>query len=175
MQISVSIQAKKHFLQWFISHYQIETEEINWFIENLIEDERALFYLNFVQNIKQCPKGIIISILQTEKLFFQFFKGAVQTNDVYTVYHELHLYQDEPMYIQINFPQKDTNILYQAVLEEDAFQTEQDQFNAEKILTYLLSQGKKEYVKREIDNALDQRDLKKFNRFSKKLKNFDLL
>src|SRR5690625_5246986 len=136
MQTSVSIQAKKQFLQWFISHYTVNIKEVNWFFEELLEDERALFYLHFVQQIEDCPKGIIISTQTMDDLSFKFFKGSVETSDVYTAYHELNLYHEEKFYIKVNFPHKHYHPLYRAVLEEETLLLEKDKIYAENLLQH---------------------------------------
>lgn len=172
MQNPVSIQAKKQFLQWFISHYKMNTQEVNWFLEDLIEDERALFHLHFVQDIEHCPKGIIISTHVPDDVSFLFFKGSVQTNDVYTAYHELHLYHEEAFYVQINFPQSNLHSLYKAVLEEEMMQREKDKVYAEQLLKHLLMQGEKQTLEREVNEALDSSDSAKFIHYSTQLKKY---
>src|SRR5690625_314827 len=170
MHTPVSIYAKKQFLQWFIAHYPPNAQEINWFLEDLIEDERALFYLHFVRHIENCPKGIIISTQTFDDLSFLFFKGSVQTSDVYTAYHEFHLYNEEKFYIQVNFPQQLYHPLYEAVLEEEDILLEKDKIQAETLLQHLLEQGKKDLLKHEIDKALDNSDNKKFIIYTEQLK-----
>lgn len=56
MKFPVSIQDKKDFLHWFIQYQNIEAHDMNWFLNDLLDDERALFYVHFVQNIQYCPK-----------------------------------------------------------------------------------------------------------------------
>ncbi len=171
MSAPISIQSKKHFLQWFISHYNVKVQEINWFLEDLVVDERALQNLHFVHDIKHCPKGIIISTLEEDRNFL-FFKGNVRTNDVYTAYHELHLYHEEAFYIQIDFPEKNSHPLYKAVIEEELLQLEMDKQYTESLLNELLVKGKEKYLHQEINKALDHKDINKFFHYSSKLKDF---
>src|SRR5690625_3815497 len=114
MQIRVSIKSKKLFLHWLIHHEILKTAEINWFLEELLVDERTLSHVHFVSNIEHCPKGIIISTQAENKDSFLFFKGSIQTTDIYTAYHELHLYHEEPFYVQVTLPQEEEHPLYQA-------------------------------------------------------------
>ncbi|MEI3610781.1 YpiB family protein [Pseudogracilibacillus sp. SO30301A] len=171
MSAPISIQSKKHFLQWFISHYNVKVQEINWFLEDLLVDERALQNVHFVSDTEYCPKGIIISTLEEDRNFL-FFKGNVRTNDVYTAYHELHLYHEEAFYIQINFPEKNSHPLYKAVIEEELMQLEIDKQYAESLLNELLVKGKVKYLLQEINKALDHKDNDKFFRYSSELKDF---
>ncbi|HLR71890.1 MAG TPA: YpiB family protein [Pseudogracilibacillus sp.] len=173
MQVPVSIQTKKLFLQWFISHYKMKNEEIIWLFEDLLENERALFYLHFVQDITYCPKGIIISTQALNNLSFLFFKGHVQTNDVYTAYHELHLYDEEACYIQINLPIHEQNYLFEAVLEEEFLFRENDKITAEHLLNHLEGEGEKRLFKQEINKALDELDYNRFLYYSNRLKDLN--
>lgn len=170
MHISVSIQDKKDFLKWFIQHHNIEAHEMNWFLEELIDDERALFYVHFVQDIQYCPKGIVITTTETEDVSFLFFKGNVQTEDVYTAYHELQLYQDEAIYVQMNFPQRTKNRLYQTVLEDDVSFYQQTKAVTEKLLAHSLLVGRKNFLEQEINKALENLDYEKFMMYSSQLK-----
>jgi len=175
MKIPVSIQKKKDFLQWFMQTYNIEAYEMNWFLQELLENERVLFHVHFVQEIQYCPKGIIISTDETNDVNFLFFKENVQTNDVYTAYHELHLYYNEAFYIQMNFPYSKQNNLYQNVLENEISYDYKMKEQTEEILTHLLYEGKVKYVKKEIDNALANGNVEKFLHYSTILKTLDLV
>ncbi len=170
MQLPVSIQAKKYFLHWFISSYHINSEEINWFLEDLLEDEQALLNIHFVSNIEHCPKGIIISTKETNNASFIFFKGAIQTEDVYTAYHELHLYNEEAFYVQIDFPERERHPLYQYVLEEEKNQSAKDSQSANELLHFLLIKGKHNYLQGKIDRALESGDKQSFLHYSNQLK-----
>lgn len=170
MKIPVSIQHKKDFLQWFIQHCKIERHEMNWFLNDLVEDERALFYVHFVQDIEYCPKGIIISASHSKEISFLFFKGNVQTEDVYTAYHELQLYQDEAIYFQVNFPRSEGNELYQSVLEDDISVLQQTKIVTEELLSHSLLVGKKRFLEKEINKALENNDYEKFMYYSAQYK-----
>ncbi|MEI3604741.1 YpiB family protein [Pseudogracilibacillus sp. SE30717A] len=170
MQLPISIQAKKYFLKWFIRYFDIHSDDINWFLEDLLEDEQALLNIHFVRNIEHCPKGVIISTQESNNTSFTFFKGAIQTEDVYTAYHELHLYYEEAFYVQINFPECESHPLYKCVLEEEKIQTEKDSQYANDLLQFLLVKGKKQYFEEKIDEALQKGDKQSFFYYSTKLK-----
>lgn len=170
MDISVSIQEKKEFLTWFLQKHEMHSEELNWFIQDLLDDQRTLEYVHFVERMKDCPKGIMITIRPAGNLSFVFFKGKVRTNDIYTAYHELQLYQQENMFVNVNFPEKEQNILYQAVLEADyAFRQEISRVT-EQLLHKITREGEVAYLEREIDRSLFAEDYGAFMYFSNRLK-----
>src|SRR5699024_3612267 len=119
MSISVSVQEKKTFLEWFISKYDMKLFELNWLLEDIIADEQALDCIQFTEEIHKCPKGIEISIDENNDVQFLFFKGKIKTKDVYTAYHELHLYRNETLFFYLDFPDKQWSILYLDVIEAD--------------------------------------------------------
>src|SRR5699024_10160377 len=84
---SVSVQEKKLFLEWLL--YQFDPGEIEWLLEEIVQDENKLSIIRFVEHIEDCPKGIRISISESTGIRFLFFKGSIKTRDVYTAFHEL--------------------------------------------------------------------------------------
>src|SRR5699024_5833955 len=70
-------------------------------------------------DITDCPKGIIITSHLNEQISFTFFKHQVKSTNVYTAYHEMNLYKNESLFIQVNFPFCTHNELYQAIIENN--------------------------------------------------------
>ena len=95
-----------------MNQYLSEEDEVFWLLEDIITDAQVLQRLQFVKDIDEYPKGMLISTLQDERPFL-FKKGSVTTENVYTAFHELHLYEQEQIFLQVNFPQADSNRLYQ--------------------------------------------------------------
>lgn len=170
MNIPVSIRDKQDFLQWFLTNHPTEAHDVNWFLNDLLDDEQALFYVHFVQDIQYCPKGIILRASEQDEITFTFYKGNVQTNNVYTAYHERQLYRDEALFIQIDFPGKHNNKLYRAVLEDEISFKQEIRVMTEQILTHSLQEGKKKYIEEEINRALETRDYERFIHYSAQLK-----
>lgn len=170
MDVSVSIQEKKDFLTWFIQKHEMLSDELNWFIQDLLDDHRTLEYVHFVERVEDCPKGIVITIRQDGDLSFLFFKGKVRTNDIYTAYHELQLYQEDHIFVKVNFPDDRRNTLYQAVLEADhAFRREVKQVT-EQLLHKVATEGEITILQQEIDRSLLEKDYESFMYFTSRLK-----
>src|SRR5699024_4642980 len=169
MELSVSVQDKKNFLQWFMQTYRIESHEMEWFLEELIIDDRILDYVHFVERIEDCPKGIIMTKGQSETFTFTFFKGNVSTEDVYTAYHEIHLYQQENLFIQVNFPENEYHAFYQAVLEADEAFQQYAKETTEELLEGILLDAKINDLKAKVNHALEVGNKEAFMAYSRQL------
>lgn len=169
VQQSVKIIQKKYFLKWIKENFYLEEEELDWFLEDLIEDDQLLEKLHFVQDIEHCPKGIIITSSGIQSLSFLFFKGGVYTEDVYTAYHELQLYREEAFFIKVNLPNIYDHRLYHALLEDDMMEKEKDEKIADQLLSQLLLEGKVKRVETAINQALDDGDVHRFKELSNQL------
>lgn len=167
MNISVSIQEKKAFLEWLLSKHNLKLPELKWLLEDIIADEQALECVQFVEAIHDCPKGVKISIGELDEVTFLFFKGKVTSRDVYTAYHELHLYRNERLFFNIDFPEKQWNALYHAVIEVDEDFHREAEENTEAILGQILTEGKISLLEQKINQSLECRDYKSFMKFSK--------
>lgn len=170
MDISVSVKEKRIFLEWFLQHFS--PDEIEWLLEELIEDDQLLESIHFVDQVKNCPKGISIAIDHTSiDADFLFFKGNVKTKDVFTAYHELQLYKHETCFIHIDFPGKYENALYSSVIEADEQLTEEIRVTTNELIDYLQYEGELNYLQGKVNLALDQMNEQDFDYFSARLKN----
>lgn len=170
MNVPISIEKKRAFLNWFMHHHKVKAHDMDWFLKDLFEDEQALSHLHFVDDITDCPKGIIITSHLNDQITFRFFKGSVQTEDVYTAYHEMNLYQNEPIFIQMTFPFCSHNKFYQDVIEDDTQTQREIKTTTEELLNKMLQQGRDTFLKKEINLALENRDYDKFMYYSSQLK-----
>lgn len=166
--IPSSLKYKKRFLRWFMNNQLAEDSDVNWFIEDLLVDEHALSRIRFVDQIEASPKGIVISTIPEDDPFI-FFKGVVQSDNVYTAYHELQLYDDEPFYVQVKFPQIEKNRLYQMLLREERTAVRKNRAIATHLLEHLLQTEKKELLSQKIDWALDTKNEAMFRHYSEEL------
>lgn len=170
--IPSSLRYKKRFLRWFLDTKLAEDSDVSWFIEDLLVDEHALNRVRFVDRINENPKGIVISTLPEDEPFI-FFKGAVQSDNVYTAYHELQLHDDEPFYVQIKFPQIEKNRLYQMLLREERAASKKNKAIATHLLEHLLQMEKKSLILQKIDWALDTKNETMFHYYADQLKKLE--
>jgi len=166
--IPSSLKYKKRFLRWFMNNQLAEDSDVSWFLEDLLIDEHALERIRFVEQIDASPKGIIISTYPEDEPFV-FFKGAVQSDNVYTAYHELQLHEDEPFYVQVKFPEIEKNRLYQILLREERTAERKNKAVATHLLNHLLQSEKKQLILQKIDWALDTKNAEMFQYYSEQL------
>mgnify|MGYP001241812545 CR=1 FL=1 len=168
-RIPSSVKYKKRFLRWFLNTQLTEENDVTWFLEDLLVDDQALSRLRFVEKLDQSPKGIIISTLPEDEPFI-FFKGSVQSDNVYTAYHELQLYDDELFYVQIKFPRLEHNRLYQMLLREERTAERKNKAIATHLLNHLLKTEQEALIREKIDWALDTKNEAMFHHYVKELK-----
>src|SRR5690625_2084911 len=156
-----SLKYKKRFLRWFMMNQLTEHDDVTWLLDDLVGDDRALMQIEFVENIKSSPKGMIISTMPEER-YFLFFTGSAKSDNVYTAYHELQLNDDEPFYVQVKFPAANKNRLYQQLLREERSMQKRNEVIAEHLLNHLLQTEKIASIQQKIDWALDTKNNEMF-------------
>lgn len=175
MSTSISIQDKKSFINWFLTHYQLKKRESVWILNYLINHESLLSNVHFIREARFCPRGMIISAQCSEEVAFRFYKDHIVTTDAEKSFHDIRLNRHEPIYIQLAFKNSHQNAEYNAVLEDnpflpdDFFITKREKQLAKEFLNYTLFEAEKKQLLSKIDHALDQQDKTKFIKLTKKL------
>lgn len=179
MHSPISVQDKKTFIQWFLNHYHMQKRESVWILNYICNHHDILAHVHFVRNIKDCPRGIIITsecYADENDVPFRFHKNHVVTCDPERSFHDIRLNRHEELYIQLNFYNSHQCALYVAVLEENPYHTEhnlhhkkRDKENANQLLDQLLLNYKRASLKKEIDQSLDQLDEVTFKKLSNEL------
>ncbi len=168
MTSSVPIVDKKNFVRWFLKNFQLKRREFGWILNYLLSNDQLLENIHFVEEAHYCPRAIVMSSVDSNGVPFRFYKGNIMTSDAEKSFHDLRLYPNEDMYIQLNFPNVPPNQLYLAVLEENPYMpkylhiNEKDRLIAEEILNTSMLTFQEEKLLKEIDEALDQGDKEKF-------------
>ena len=160
-----SIRNKKRFLRWFIETHLTNDDDVSWFLDDLLLDEKTLLRMRFVEQIDSSPKGFVISTLPEDELFL-FFKGQVRSDNVYTAYHELQLYDDELFFVQIKFPAMERNRLYQMLLREERTFEKRNKAIATHLLNHLLQKEKEALINQKINWSLDTKNKKMFDYYT---------
>ncbi|GAA4071790.1 MAG TPA: IDEAL domain-containing protein [Bacilli bacterium] len=175
MSTSISIQDKKSFINWFLTHYQLKKRESVWILNYLINHESLLSNVHFIREARFCPRGMIISAQCSEEVAFRFYKDHIVTTDAEKSFHDIRLNRHEPIYIQLSFKNSHQNAEYNAVLEDnpflpdDFFITKREKQLAKEFLDYTLFKAEQKQLLTEIDYALDHQDETKFITLTKKL------
>ncbi|WAA10567.1 ReoY family proteolytic degradation factor [Fervidibacillus albus] len=175
MATPVSVNEKKEFIRWFLNNYQLKKRECVWILNYLMSHDQLMAKVHFVENAQYCPRGLIMSTQCVDDVPFRFFKNSVMTTDAEKSFHDIRLNRDEDIYIQLNFKSVHQSYQYALVLEENPFMpdtvliSEKDRQLAEQFLQYTLLQFQVEKLKKEIDEALDEKNEKTFLQLSKQL------
>lgn len=179
LQIPVSVQDKKGFIQWFLNQYQLKKRESVWILNYLVNHDHMLKNVHFIREARFCPRAIIMSTQCTEEVPFRFYKSQLITTDPEKTFHEIRLNQKEPLYIQLNFQAAEQNAVYAAVLEENPFVPDEcfispaDRKLVQELLDKLVFDYQRSLLYEDIDKALDEKNKQKFNQLSKQLHKLD--
>lgn len=172
MTSSVPILDKKTFVRWFLKNFQLKRRECVWILNYLLSNDQLLENIHFVEEAHYCPRAIVMSSVDSNGVPFRFYKGNIMTSDAEKSFHDLRLFPNESMYIQLNFPNIPPSRQYLAVLEENPYMpkylhiSEKDRLIAEELLNNSMLIFQEEKLLKEIDEALDQGDKDRFYELS---------
>lgn len=174
MDTPVTVSKKKSFLSYFLRSFTLKNIQCRWLIESLLKNDYLLENIHFVSTVDGFPKGCIISTTCTTGISFQFHKKHVVSNNIEQFFHEIRLHPTELTYIELNFKNSSTNQVYQSLITDQYFIKENDIWKKELAAKTdeFLSTYKKEYLKKQIDDALDNQDEERFLFLTKQLQKF---
>jgi uncharacterized protein YpiB (UPF0302 family) len=164
--LNITVDEKKDFIHWFLNHYSLKRREAVWILNYLISHESILDNLHFVEDVKDCPRGIMMSTHCVDKPPFRFYLNGEEKTDAEYAFHNIRLNREETLYIQFNF--KDALQIEQhvSILEENPYDkktvSEDDSLEAEAFLNHCLTVGEKNRMLHQIDDSLIQGDEKLF-------------
>lgn len=164
----VSVDEKKEFLRWFLSHHQCKSGDASSLLRYILVHDEILKNVKFTSNVECCDKSIIVSTTCSSLTSFQFVKKGQITYSVSKAFHDLRLNPDETVYIAIYFKKWKLNYRYAVVLEDGPVEehyTTQDHLNsllAEIALDQVIRRQRVKQLYDEIDQALENRDHSRF-------------
>ncbi|QPC46689.1 ReoY family proteolytic degradation factor [Mangrovibacillus cuniculi] len=176
MATPVSVNEKKEFIRWFLNHYQLKRRESVWILNYLMSHDDLMKRVHFVEEAQYCPRSIIMSTHCVDEIPFRFYKENVMTTDAEKSFHDIRLYKEDDIYIQLNFRSASACYQFAAVLEDNPFVpknhriTEKDRIIVEQFLRKSLEDYQKQTILDQIDEALDQGDREKFTFLTERLK-----
>ncbi|PKR82465.1 ReoY family proteolytic degradation factor [Heyndrickxia camelliae] len=169
----VTVNEKKDFIRYFLNHYQLKRRESKWILEYIMKQDDLIEKLHFVDDIEGCQRAMLMSCHCVDTIPFKFFKNKSETIDAEKAFNDLRLYRDEDFYIKLNFNRKHTNSKYIRILEENPFMKEEDESPdsgaAKDFLDYCLATFQREQLLKRIDEAIDNKKKKLFNKLVKEL------
>lgn len=172
MKAMVPVDAKKDFVRWFLKRYKLKRRECVWILNYLLSHENLLENVHFTDEAHYCPRAMVISTTKSESIPFRFYKGNLMTADAEKAFHDLRLYENEKMYIQLNFPNNYVCPNYASVREENPFLptylqvSETDKRIAQQLVDESIENMTRETLRKGIDEALDRNDKERFMQLS---------
>jgi len=113
----VTASAKKEFIRWFLSHYQLKKKEGTWLFNYILSDERLLERIHFTEDLRNRDKTMIVSAICSGATPFQFQKLTKVYYDVEKAFHDIRLNPHEDLYVTVYFRDRLTCSRYLTVLE----------------------------------------------------------
>lgn len=160
----ISITEKRNFLKWFLDNHRLKCTDARKVIEFIIHRPHMLEGLSFVDKVKESGRTLVISSLQSDEAGFAFYQRHRKTEDIAQAMNDLMLNPSDPIYMVIHFYGKRLNHRYLQMIapEADAIglyeQSERHAKAANAIIEKISLEQQRERLKRQIDEALDQKN-----------------
>lgn len=167
-EAAVTVSAKKDFIRWFLSKFQLKKKEGTWLFNYMLSDERLLERIHFTDDLRNRDKTMIISTICSQATPFQFQKQSKIYYDVERAFHDVRLNPDEEVYISLYFKDRLLCPQYLAVLEgrpmEGQRVSQEDVMSlmAEIIIDKAIRKQRMKVLYEEIDKSLQAKDTSSF-------------
>jgi uncharacterized protein YpiB (UPF0302 family) len=170
----ISIEEKKVFLKWFIDSYELKQRECLWLLNYILNDDRLLSLLKFVQSVAVCPRAMVIRTKTIPGNPFLYRKETVETDAPEKAFHDVRLDQEEPIYVSLIFPDSAHSVPYLSILEENPYETLQmkERYGGQalRLVSHMEQTFLIERLNKEIDGALKTGDHGRFHELTDQLK-----
>ncbi|WEG11360.1 ReoY family proteolytic degradation factor [Pullulanibacillus sp. KACC 23026] len=170
----ISINEKRSFLKWFLGRYDLKAKECMWLLNYILSDDHIIGLLRFVDSIEKCPRAMLIADRHSSSPAFLYRKERVETNEPEKAFHDIRLFQDDPIYIQLDFEGASHAAPYLSVLEDPPFAEmnieERYGHEASRILLNSEKRFTLDKLTKAIDEALAKRDKQVFQTLTNQLK-----
>ena len=171
MESTVTNKEKQDFIRWILRNHQLKCRECVWILNYIMEDKKLLNNIRFVENVRYCPKGMIMTTEGIKGgIAFAWLSKGEETRDADYAFRQLKSKDsDKTIYIEVRFPDKASCDLYWSVLEENPFSLNNKEVDnkisryAEQVLNDSLLEFRRNKILKDIDLALDNKDEEMFN------------
>ncbi|MCY0875020.1 MAG: YpiB family protein [Firmicutes bacterium] len=164
---------KKHFIEWFLNHYELKNPEAEWLLQYLAQNEQILARVHFTDHFRNLPKAMLLSTTCVQMTAFKYYKNKRVTSDVEKAFLDVHNHPEEDLYVTLYFSDRAACPEYSAVLEgvqsQPAVVSTSEvlmALQAELWLGTLERQLQEQDLRVRLDQALDTRDKALFNELS---------
>lgn len=173
MKDLVKATDKKHFIEWFLTHYELKNPEAEWLLQYLAQNEQILARVHFTDHFRNLPKAMLLSTTCVQMTAFKYYKNKRVTSDVEKAFLDVHNHPEEDLYVTLYFSDRTSCPEYSAVLE--GTQSQSSVVTTSEALTALQAELWVDAIERElqekdlrmqIDRALDARNKELFMQLS---------
>lgn len=165
MKDLVKATDKKHFIEWFLNHYELKNPEAEWLLQYLAQNEQILARVHFTDHFRNLPKAMLLSTTCVQMTAFKYYKRKRVTSDVEKAFLDVHNHPEEDLYVTLYFSDRTSCPEYSAVLEGTSSQSSVVStsealilLQAELWLDAIDRERRQGNLRARIDQALDERD-----------------
>src|SRR4051812_33881247 len=173
----VSPIQKRNFLKWFLDHQQLKRSDARKVIDYIINHLHILENIAFTEKIMMSQKTIVISSMNSDEPGFLFYVNQCKTEEVSSALGDLMMNPSEKVNIIIHFRGKMLNHRYLQLIENPVAENiklyqrfEKYSKEADELIEEVILEKEIEIIKKQIDEALDQKDEALFTRLTTQLK-----
>lgn len=159
---------KEVFIRSFLAQYRLPVREAEWFLRYLLGQPQALTNLHVVEHALAADRGILIQTT-TSKQAFVMKRANLCLTIPDQIFHEVNAHQDKAYFLELVFPDREKNLDYLTVLEDNPFYRWADHPDPEvqQRLNNYWTARKKQALLAAIDQALMQGDQARFKQLSR--------
>lgn len=173
----VSPIEKRNFLRWFLENHKLKRSEARKVIEYLVNNSHILENVSFTEDILLNKKTIVIASMNSDEPGFIFYYHQRKTDEVSMALSNLMMNPSEKVNLILHFRGKMLNHRYLQLIGNPVSDNikvyerfKQYKKEADDIIEKILLEKEIERLKKQIDEALDQKDEELFTRLTLKLK-----
>lgn len=173
----VSANEKRSFLNWFLEHQQLKRKDARKVLEFLINHFHILENVRFTEKIMPDRKTIVISSMSSDEPGFVYYFQHRKSEEVPTAIGDLMMNPTEKVNLIFHFRGKMQNYRYLQLIEHPALenlnhyaQMQKDENEVNDLIEKVSLDYEIAMVKRQIDEALDQKDEILFKNLTARLK-----
>lgn len=111
---------KVTLIEAFLAQHHLPVREAEWFLRYLLGQPQALSNLHVVEHALAADRGILIQTTAGDTAFVMKRANLLLTIPD-QIFHEVNAHQDQTYFLELDFPQRQTNLDYLTVLEDNPY------------------------------------------------------
>jgi len=173
----VSSVEKRSFLKWFLEHQQLKRTDARRVIEFILNQYHILENVFFTEKVMPGRKTIIISSIHSDEPGFLFYSNQHKTDEISKALGDLMMNPTEKVNLIFHFNGKLLNYRYLQLIENPGLENSKQYGYSQKyeievndLIGKISLENEIVLLKKQIDDALDEKDEEVFTRLTERLK-----